>query len=58
MTNPVSFVFSSAFVIIAHAAMLVNVYFTGQFTEVRDFAILAAAVIAMDIVDTFLDTEF
>lgn len=58
MTNPISFVFSSAFVLIAHAAMLLNVYFSGQFTDVKDFAILAGAVVAMDIVVTILMLTF
>ena len=47
--NPVAYVFSCIFVLIAHIAMLLNVYFNGNYTEVRDVAVLGAAVLILDI---------
>ena len=47
--NPVAYVFSCIFVLIAHISMLLNIYFNGNYTEIRDVAVLGAAVIILDI---------
>ena len=47
--NPIAYFFSSIFVLIAHIAMLVNIYFNGNYTNVRAVAVLGAAVIILDI---------
>ena len=47
--NPIAYFFSSIFVLIAHIAMLVNIYFNGNYTNVRSVAVLGAAVIILDI---------
>lgn len=47
--NPIAYVFSCIFVLIAHSAMLCNIWFNGKFDEPRDIAVLGAAVIILDI---------
>lgn len=47
--NPVAYIFSCIFVIFAHSAMLINIWFNGNFSETRDIAVLGAAVIILDI---------
>ena len=49
MNNPVAFVFSCFFVLIAHAAMLTNVFINGNYDSVTAPIVLAAAVIILDI---------
>jgi len=49
MNNPVSFVFSCFFVLLAHAAMLVNVFVNGSYSSINDPVILACAVGILDI---------
>lgn len=49
-TNPFSFVFSSIFVLIAHSAMLLNVFKNGSYNNINSVILLAAAVIILDIV--------
>ena len=49
MNNPVSFVFSCLFVLIAHAAMLVNVFVNGSYSSVTDPVVLACAVGMLDV---------
>ncbi len=49
-TNPFSFVFSSIFVLIAHSAMLLNVFKNGSYDNINSVILLAAAVIILDIV--------
>lgn len=48
--NPVAYFFSSIFVLIAHIAMLCNIWFNGASTDVHNIAVLGAAVIILDIV--------
>ncbi len=48
--NPVAYFFSCIFVLLAHSAMLVNVFFNGSFKDVKDVIVLGAAVLALDIV--------
>lgn len=47
--NPVAYVFSSIFVLLAHASMLVNVYFNGNSSDMKELIILGAAVLGLDI---------
>lgn len=47
--NPVAYIFSCIFVLLAHSAMLLNVYFNGNYDGVMDVAILAGAVLILDI---------
>lgn len=47
--NPIAYIFSCLFVIIAHSAMLVNIWFNGNYAETKDVAVLGAAVIILDI---------
>lgn len=47
--NPIAFGFSSFFVLIAHIAMLFNVYINGNYKDARDVVVLGAAVIIIDI---------
>ena len=47
--NPIAFIFSCLFVLIAHSAMLVNIWFNGNYAETKDVAVLGAAVIILDI---------
>ena len=47
--NPVAYIFSCLFVLIAHSAMLFNVYSNGGYTDIRSVAVLSAAVIILDI---------
>lgn len=49
MSNPVSFIFSGLFVILAHGAMLMNIFFNGNYKNTGDLALLAAVVIGLDI---------
>lgn len=48
-TNPFSYVFSCIFVLIAHSAMLLNVFINGSYDNVSNVILLAAAVILLDI---------
>lgn len=48
MSNPVSYVFSCIFVLIAHGAMLINVFFNGNYSDPKAPIALAAAVIGLD----------
>ena len=48
MSNPVSYFFSCLFVIIAHGAMLFNVFQNGNYESVNDVITLCAAVIGLD----------
>lgn len=47
--NGLSYFSSALFVIIAHASMLLNIFFNGNYSEVRNVVILAAVVIGFDI---------
>lgn len=47
--NGLSYFTSALFVIIAHIAMLLNVFFNGNYLNVQDVAILAGAVIGLDL---------
>lgn len=48
MSNPVSYFFSCLFVIIAHGAMLFNVFQNGNYESVNDVITLCTAVIGLD----------
>ncbi len=48
--NPLAYAFSCFFVLIAHGAMLLNVYINGNYSDVSDVAFLAAAVISLDLI--------
>lgn len=48
--NGLSYFTAAFFVFIAHAAMLLNVFFNGNYDSINDVAILAAAVLGLDIV--------
>lgn len=50
MSNPFSFVFSGLFVILAHGAMLMNIFFNGNYSKPSDLALLASVVIGLDII--------
>ncbi len=50
ISNPVSYFFSCLFVLAAHTSMLVNVYYNGNYTDVKQVMVLAAAVLGLDIV--------
>ena len=50
MSNPFAYVFSCIFVLLAHGAMLLNVYFNGSYDDVNAVFVLAAAVIGLDAV--------
>lgn len=50
MSNPFAYVFSCIFVLFAHGAMLLNVYFNGSYDDVNAVFVLAAAVIGLDVV--------
>ena len=47
--NPISYGFSSFFVLLAHIAMLFNVYINGNYKNVRDVIVLGATVVIIDI---------
>lgn len=47
--NPVAYFFSCLFVLLAHSVMLINVYFNGKYDDLQQFAVLAAAVVILDI---------
>ena len=47
--NPVAYVFSCFFVLIAHSAMLCNIFFNGRYDDVHQIAVIGAAVIILDI---------
>ena len=47
--NPAAYVFSSIFVLLAHSSMLVNVYFNGNVSDMKDLITLGAAVLGLDI---------
>lgn len=48
--NPVAYVFSCIFVLLAHSAMLANAFFYGNYSDIKDLIILGGAVVALDIV--------
>lgn len=48
--NPISYVFSCLFVVLAHGAMLVNVFINGSYTDLNIVILLAAAVLFLDAV--------
>jgi len=48
MDNPISYVFSCLFVLLAHAAMLVNVFINGSYSSFSDALLLAGAVLILD----------
>ena len=48
--NPVAYIFSCIFVLIAHGAMLANVYFNGNYEDITNIVVLGAAVLILDIV--------
>lgn len=50
MSNPFSYVFSCIFVLLAHGAMLLNVFYNGSYDDVNAVVTLAAAVIGLDVV--------
>lgn len=50
MSNPVSYVFSCIFVLLAHGAMLFNVFYNGSYDDVNAVFVLMAAVIGLDAV--------
>jgi len=54
MSNPFSYIFSCLFVLIAHAGMLVNVFFNGKEVDTKEFVILCAAVLGLDIIYYFV----
>ncbi|MBE6858279.1 MAG: FtsW/RodA/SpoVE family cell cycle protein [Ruminococcus sp.] len=49
IANPVSYVFSCLFVVLAHGAMLVNVFINGSYTGMGTIVLLASAVFILDI---------
>ena len=49
MNNPVSYIFSCLFVLIAHAAMLANVFINGSYDNVSQPVVLTAAVMLLDV---------
>ena len=50
MSNPFSYVFSCIFVLLAHGAMLFNVFSNGNYDDVNSVVVLAAVVIGLDLV--------
>ena len=48
--NPVAYIFSCIFVLLAHLSMLVNIYFNGNYTDIKDVIALGTAVLILDIV--------
>lgn len=48
--NGLSYFSSALFVLIAHSAMLLNIFFNGNIAQSRDFSILASAVLGLDII--------
>ena len=50
MSNPFSYIFSCIFVLAAHCAMLFNVYYNGNYSDVKEVILLAFAVVALDVV--------
>lgn len=48
--NGLSYFSLTLFVVIAHAAMLVNIFFNGNCADVRNVAILSAAVLGLDLI--------
>lgn len=54
MSNPVSYFFSCVFVLIAHAAMLFNIFSNGNYDGVNDVITLGAAVIGLDLAYFFI----
>ena len=49
MNNPVTFAFSCFFVLLAHAAMLVNVFVNGSYSSLAQPIVLACAVAILDV---------
>ena len=48
--NPVAYIFSCIFVLLAHSSMLVNIYFNGNYTDIKEVIVLGTAVLILDIV--------
>ena len=48
--NPIAYIFSCIFVLLAHLSMLVNIYFNGNYTDIKDVIALGTAVLILDIV--------
>ncbi len=46
--NGISYFSLALFVIIAHTSMLINIYFNGNFTDVKNVAILSGVVLGLD----------
>lgn len=47
--NPISYIFSCLFVLLTHAAMLVNVFVNGNYDSMNDVFMLCGAVAALDL---------
>ena len=47
--NPFAYLFSCLFVLVAHGAMLINIFYNGKYDDIKDLIILAAAVLGLDI---------
>ena len=47
MSNPLAYVFSCIFVLLAHGAMLFSVFYNGSYDDVNAVIVLMAAVIQM-----------
>lgn len=47
--NPFAYLFSCLFVLAAHGAMLINIFYNGKYDDIKDLIILAAAVLGLDI---------
>lgn len=50
MSNPIAYLFSCIFVLIAHGAMLLNIFNNGSYSDLNDVITLGAAVIGLDAV--------
>lgn len=48
--NGLTYFSSAVFVVIAHAAMLLNIFANGNYAEINDVIILSAAVLCLDVV--------
>ena len=48
--NPVAYIFSCIFVLLAHCSMLANIYFNGNYETINSVIVLGAAVLILDIV--------
>ena len=48
--NPFAYFFSCVFVLFSHAAMLVNIFYNGNYDSIKDVIILAVAIAGTDII--------